>query len=150
MSNTNITTPSKVRIVAYWVSTGLVAAVLVLGGVFDLLQAESVRAVMAQLGYPSFLLIILGLWKIPGGVVLLVPRTPRLKEWAYAGAIFNFTGAFASHLAVGHGAAALAWPLAFAGLTFVSWALRPSVREREGEREGKAGLTPASGVGVTA
>jgi hypothetical protein len=44
---------------------------------------------------------IIGVWYVLGGVALLVPRFPRLKEWAYAGLVFIYTGAVASHLAVG-------------------------------------------------
>jgi hypothetical protein len=61
-------------------------------------------------------------------VVLFVPRFERLKEWAYAGAIFNYTGAAASHLLVGEGPAKWIWPFVFAGITLASWALRPEDR----------------------
>jgi DoxX-like family len=62
------------------------------------------------------------------GVALLVPRLPRLKEWAYAGLIFNYTGAAASHLAAGDGAETLGAPIIFTGLSAASWALRPPAR----------------------
>jgi len=51
-----------------------------------------------QPGYPVYFLIIIGIGKIPGAVVLLIPRFPRLKEWAYAGALFTYTGAAASYM----------------------------------------------------
>ncbi len=53
---------------------------------------------------------------------------PRLKEWAYAGPIFNYTGAVASHLAVGDPAVTLMGPIFFIVLAVLSWALRPSAR----------------------
>jgi hypothetical protein len=83
---------------------------------------------MKHLGYPAYFLIILGFWKLAGAVTLLVPRFPRLKEWAYAGLFFAYTGAAASLLAVGDGAGAIAPPIAFAGLTLASWAFWPSDR----------------------
>jgi uncharacterized membrane protein YphA (DoxX/SURF4 family) len=80
------------------------------------------------LGYPSYFLVIIGVWKLFGAASLLVPRFPRLKEWAYAGLVFNYTGAVASHLAVGDGADKWAVPAVFAVILMASWALRPSAR----------------------
>jgi uncharacterized membrane protein YphA (DoxX/SURF4 family) len=97
LSRSRITT----RTVAYWATTALVAAEMGLGGVWDVLRTPQVTAVTDRLGYPSYFLVILGVWKLLGAVTLLAPRRPRLKEWAYAGAVFNYTGAFASHLAAG-------------------------------------------------
>lgn len=111
------------RTIAYWAFTLIVAAEMVAGSLWDLLKIEWVRVVMTDLGYPHYLLTILGIWKLPCAVTLLVPRFHRLKEWAYAGAFFNFTGAAASHYFVGDGK----WigPLVFAGFVLASWALRP-------------------------
>jgi uncharacterized membrane protein YphA (DoxX/SURF4 family) len=119
---------SRNRTIAYWVTTVLVAAELGVGGVWDILRIPYVRAIIEHLGYPSYFLVIMGVWKVPGAVVLLVPRFPRLKEWAYAGAFFNYTGAAASHLAVGDGAGALVAPIIFTGLVAASWVLRPPSR----------------------
>ena len=94
----------------------------------DLLRIEYVRVVLAHLGYPMYLLTILGVWRIPGTLALLVPRFARLKEWAYAGAFFNYTSATASHLAIHDGPSHWLLPLIFAALTLVSWALRPPSR----------------------
>jgi hypothetical protein len=84
--------------------------------------------IAGHLGYPAYFMTILGLWYVLAGVALLVPRFPRLKEWAYAGLLFNYTGALASHLAVGDGAETLVGPTLFIGLMMASWALRPSGR----------------------
>ena len=46
-------------------------------------------------------LTILGIWKLLGFVALVIPRFPRLKEWAYAGVLFDLTGAVASLWASG-------------------------------------------------
>jgi hypothetical protein len=59
---------------------------------------------------------------------LLLPRFLRLKEWAYAGAFFNYSGAVASHVFVGDRATIWVWPLIFAIATVASWALRPPER----------------------
>jgi DoxX-like family len=119
---------SRSRTIAYWVTTVLVAAELAVGGVWDILRIPYVHAIMEHLGYPDYFLVIMGAWKAPGAVALLVPRYPRLKEWAYAGAVFTYTGAAASHLAVGGGAGALVAPIIFTGLAAASWILRPPSR----------------------
>jgi DoxX-like protein len=54
---------------------------------------------------------LIGVWYVLGGVALLVPRFPRLKEWAYAGLVFIYTRAVASHLAVGDPAVTLVAPI---------------------------------------
>lgn len=117
-----------IRTIAYWVFTLIVAYEMAAGGIWDLLRIEYVRVIMAHLGYPMYVLTIIGVWKIPCAVVLLIPRFLRVKEWAYAGAFFNYTGAAASHLFVGDGAGKWVAPLVFAGFTLASWVLRSPER----------------------
>ena len=123
--------PSRIRSMAYWTFTLIAASEMVAGSIWDLLRIEYVRAIFAHLGYPLFLLSILAAWKLPCAVTMLVPRFPRLKEWAYAGAVFNYSGAAASHLFVGDGPSKWAGPLIFAAITLASWALRPPNRRFE-------------------
>jgi len=118
----------KMRTIAYWTSTVLVAAECAIGGVMDVLGLPPFTGVMAHLGYPAYFGAILGIWKILGAVAVLAPGVPRLKEWAYAGVFFNMTGAVASHLCVGDGASALVTPTVFTALLVTSWALRPAAR----------------------
>jgi uncharacterized membrane protein YphA (DoxX/SURF4 family) len=119
----------KVRSVIYWVATGLTAFVFITGGVFDLVQPTSVMEGMAHLGYPAYFAAILGVWKFLGGVAVLGPRFPLLKEWAYAGMVFDLTGAAASHAAVGDPAPKIATPLIICAIVVASWALRPESRK---------------------
>ena len=118
-------------------SIGLAAslALLLAGGVADLIHGpallfvgDPVDLVLTHLGYPVYLLTILGVWRLLGAITLLVPRFPRLKEWAYAGTFIELTGAAASWGTRGGSMGDLIWPLAFALLTLASWALRPSGR----------------------
>jgi uncharacterized membrane protein YphA (DoxX/SURF4 family) len=117
------------RIIAYWVATALLTSELLLGGIWDLLRVPQVLGIIHRLGYPSYFLVILGVWKLLGAVALIVPRFPRLKEWAYAGAFFDLTGAVLSQLAVGLiDVGLLIYPMAMTGVALMSWALRPSSR----------------------
>jgi hypothetical protein len=120
--------PSRGRTVAYWVATGLLALECGVGGVMGALRLPPFPGIMAHLGYPPYLMTILGVWYLLAGVALLVPDFPRLKEWAYAGLILTYTGAIASRLAVGDPAATLVGPIIFTGLVAASWTLRPSDR----------------------
>jgi uncharacterized membrane protein YphA (DoxX/SURF4 family) len=122
---------ARARIIAYWVFTLIVSWEMIAGGIWDLLRIEYVRVVMTHLGYPLYMLSIIGAWKIPCGAALLAPRFARLKEWAYAGAFFNYTGAAASHIAVGDRVNHWMPPLIFAVFVLASWALRPADRRLE-------------------
>jgi uncharacterized membrane protein YphA (DoxX/SURF4 family) len=121
-------TTMKAKTIGYWTTTAIIAFVLLSGGAAELTHRRETVEGMTHLGYPLYFTAILGFWKLLGGIALLVPRFPRLKEWAYAGAFFDFTGAVASHAARGDDAAHLLWPLLFAALTVASWALRPQSR----------------------
>lgn len=121
-------TATKSKTIAYWASTALLALVLISGGAAYLAHQADAAAGIAQLGYPPYLLVLLGVWKVTGGVVLLAPRLPRLKEWAYAGAVFDLTGAAFSHLARGNDARHVVVPIAFAIIAMVSWSTRPARR----------------------
>ena len=114
--------------IAYWTFTLIVAMELVFGSMWMLLQSEGARWVMTHLGYPLYVNYIIGVWKLPGAVALLVPRFERLKEWAYAGAVFNFSGAAASHLLAGDRPSRVVAPLMLTAMVLASWALRPSGR----------------------
>ena len=116
------------RIVAYWVATGIITAEFAFGGVMDILQLPPFFALLRRLGYPGYFSIILGIWKVLGAVTVLIPRFPRLKEWAYAGMFFTMTGAAVPHLAITDPAIMLIAPIGFAVLVVASWALRPSCR----------------------
>jgi hypothetical protein len=112
----------------YWVATGLVATEFTVGAVWDLLRIPYVTTILSHLGYPAHFAIFMGLWKIPGSIVVVLPRLPRLKEWAYAGMVYEMTGAVFSHTVVGDGVVAVSVPLVLLGLIAASWALRPPDR----------------------
>ena len=123
---------TKAKNIAYWTTTILVAFSIGSGGVAQLARLPgTVDGFVHILGYPLYFVTILGFWKVLGAIAILVPRFPRLKEWAYAGIFFDLTGAAASSAAVGgYGAYAfhIVAPLILAVLTVASWALRPQSR----------------------
>lgn len=118
----------NVKSIGYWTATGILALVLVSGGVAYLLRVEAAVAGIVALGYPVYFLSILGFWKVLAGIAILAPRFPRLKEWAYAGIVFDLTGAFASHVVSGSSADHFFSTALLTLLALASWALRPSSR----------------------
>lgn len=118
----------RVRAVSYWLATTAVAAELGVGGIWDITRIPDVNQLVTHLGYPSYFLVLLGTWKVLGAVALLVPRQPLLKEWAYAGAFFTYTGAVVSHLTTGYGLGEIVPLTILTALTVLSWALRPPGR----------------------
>ena len=89
------------KTITYWGLTGLFAALMVLSGAMYLSGAAPVREGFAHLGYPGYMLIILGTAKLLGAPALVQNRLPVLREWAYAGFTINLIGAAASHLFAG-------------------------------------------------
>ena len=89
--------------ITYWVFTACAGAFMLMAAIPDLLQVPGARGIIAHLVYPDYLLPFLGVAKLFGVAALLVPRFPRLKEWAYAGLSFDLVGAFYSHLSIGDG-----------------------------------------------
>jgi hypothetical protein len=122
----------KAKIVTYWTTSILVAFFIGGGGGAQIAQyLGKPHSVVPLLGYPMYFFGILGFWKVLGAIAILVPRFPRLKEWAYAGIFFDLTGAAASCAAVGgYGVYAfhVIAPLILTVLTVASWALRPESR----------------------
>jgi DoxX-like family len=118
----------SIRTIAFWFLTVIIAQELLAGSMWALLRNPFDRAQLTHLGYPLYVLSILGAWKFGGGIVILLPRMQRLKEWAYAGAIFDFSGAAASHLFVGDGPQTWAYPAILVVVTLMSWRLRPDER----------------------
>jgi len=117
------------KTVLYWIATALIAFFALSGGVAELMHVPA--AGMRILGYPDYVMTILGFWKVVGTIVLLAPRLARAKEWAYAGFFIDFTGAAASHAAAadyGAGGFHLITTVVLALLTVASWALRPPSR----------------------
>ena len=85
----------------YWGSTALLSVLMVLSGLLDLFRYQPFVEDIRRLGYPEYLLTLLGIAKLFGVPALLYSGTPRLKEWAYAGFAFNLGGAAISLLVSG-------------------------------------------------
>jgi uncharacterized membrane protein YphA (DoxX/SURF4 family) len=115
------------RTVVYWVTTGLVAALSIFAGFSYVSGSPQAVEGFAHVGYPAQLRVLLGIAKLLGAVTLLLPRWPRLKEWAYAGFTFAWIAAVVAHYRAHDGAVAFA-PLLLLVFLAVSYATRPPSR----------------------
>ena len=105
----------------YWITTSLLAAGMILAGVQELRHAPEILEAAHRLGYPDYLLTLLGIAKLLGAPLLLVQRFPHLKEWVYAGFAFDFGGAIISHTASGDTFLQVLPAIVCAGLLAVSY-----------------------------
>ncbi len=126
----------KAQKIIYWLTTVVLVFGLLASGIQQLLRMEIEGALappfawgIEQLGYPVYVLTILGAWKLLGAVAILIPKYPLLKEWAYAGIFFLFTGALFSHVASNHPWPELIPAIVLLTLTILSWYYRPSDRK---------------------
>ena len=119
---------TKAKTIGYWATTGFLALGAASGGAAQLARAPANVEGIVALGYPVYLLTILGFWKVLAAGALLAPGLPRVKEWAYAGLFFVFTGAATSHLVCRDAAWHAITTITLAVITVASWALRPESR----------------------
>jgi len=124
----------KARSIGYWVTTVITALLIGSGGIMQVMQTHDSVTGIVKLGYPLYVVVLLGIWKIAGAGTILAPRLPRLKEWAYAGIVFDLTGAAVSHAASGSSMGNVIGPLVFTLVALASWALRPESRMLRGDR----------------
>jgi uncharacterized membrane protein YphA (DoxX/SURF4 family) len=87
--------------IIYWILTGLFAFAMVGSAIPDALSVPVAVAGFKEMGYPAYLLPFLGIAKILGVIAILIPGYPRIKEWAYAGLVFDLLGATYSVAAIG-------------------------------------------------
>lgn len=114
--------------IVYWVVTIFLSFGMLAGGIQQLFQIGGYNEIVTELGYPLYLLSILGAWKILGVIAILIPKFPLLKEWAYAGFFFAMSGAFISHLTVGQSFTDALPSLILMVVTALSWYMRPESR----------------------
>ena len=119
------------RKIAYWGATGLVTTVALFGAFNYLTTAPEAVENFRNVGYPQQLRVLLGIAKLAGAIVLLLPRLPTLKEWAYAGFTFTWIAASVAHYLAGDGLFLI--PVALIASLAVSYVTRPANRRREGD-----------------
>ena len=118
----------RMKAIAYWIATVFVACIMTASGALAIIHAPSMMEALAHLGYPPYFSNLLGVGKLVGVFVLLVPGIARLKEWAYVAFGITILSASYSHLHSGDGLLALE-PLATFAALVISYVLCPSNRK---------------------
>ncbi|SFF00886.1 DoxX-like family protein [Chitinophaga sp. CF118] len=108
--------------IIYWISTGIIAFMMLFSAYSYLTNNEMKAALEQHLGYPFHFRIELAIAKVIGVLVLLIPGIPaKIKEWAYAGFTFVFISAFVAHLSAGDGIQHAIMPVIFLGILAASY-----------------------------
>lgn len=115
--------------IIYWTVTLFLSIGMTAGGMQQMFQIGGYNEIVTKLGYPLYLLSIIGTWKILGVIAILIPKFPLVKEWAYAGFFFAMSGAFLSHLTVGQPFSEAVPSLILLVVTILSWYFRPADRK---------------------
>jgi len=79
--------------IIYWILTALFAFVMFGSAIPDALMMDLAKQGFKEIQLPAYLLPFVGIAKILGVIAILIPGNPRIKEWAYAGLIFDLIGA---------------------------------------------------------
>lgn len=127
-----MTASTTKTLVVYWLLTGLLGVAFIGMGVSNVIQPGTMSEEIAKSGYPPHFFKFLGICQVLGGAVLLAPRVPRAKEWAYAGIFINLVAAAHHHRMAGDDAIRIAIPLVILTLAAVSYVLRPPSRRMPG------------------
>src|ERR1700722_7150293 len=119
----------KRKLFWYSIITVLLSFCIFFGGLSQALQLKEVLQGFKPLGYPTYFISLIGIWKMLGVIAILVPKFPLLKEWAYAGIFFTMSGAVISHIASDDIKVQIISPIVLAIFTVLSWYLRPASRK---------------------
>lgn len=120
---------TKIKKIIYWIFTLWMSLGMVSTAIVQLMKHKDEIENFTKLGYPIYLMTIIGIWKILGVIAALIPKYPLLKEWAYAGFFFTMSGALVSHIIVGDTIGKTFPPLLLLIITIISWYFRPADRK---------------------
>ena len=89
--------------IIYWVVTGLLSAMMLMGAGMYIFNYEMVSEVFSSLGYPTYLVYPLATAKVLGIIAILTRKSEFLKNLAYAGFFYDFILAISAHINVNDG-----------------------------------------------
>lgn len=79
--------------ILYWVFTILFGGFMLMSAIPDIILTKQAVDIFNMLKYPLYISPFLGIAKTLGVIALFIPGYPRLKEWAYAGLMYDLAGA---------------------------------------------------------
>lgn len=119
----------KRKRIIYWIFTLWMSLGMISTAIVQLMKNKDELTNFTNLGYPAYLMYIIGIWKILGVIAILIPKYLLLKEWAYAGFFFVMSGAVISHLIVSDAAGRTLPAVLLFVLVVISWYFRPANRK---------------------
>lgn len=126
IKRTELVTSTRSNKIIYWTSTLFLSSGMLAGGIQQMFQIGGYNEIVTKLGYPLYMLSILGVWKILGVMAILWPKIPLIKEWAYAGFFFVMSGAAISHLLMKEPFVEAIPALILLTAVILSWYFRPA------------------------
>ena len=111
----------KTTKIIYWICTVLFAGMMLFSAIPDLLQKKDALEFITKMGYPVYFIYFIAVAKILGVAAILIPGFPRIREWAYAGLMFDLIAATYSFIALGYPISGWAPMLIFIALGFGSY-----------------------------
>lgn len=93
----------KTQRIIYWIATGLLAALLLMSSSMYIIKHAEIAQAFTNLGYPNYLVYPLAFLKVSAVIVLLTQKNNHIKQWAYAGLLFDFVLAFFAHIMIKDG-----------------------------------------------
>lgn len=122
------TIPSKTRIIAFRIITSILVIGMLSGGISALIRIEYQVNLFNHLGYPLFLMSMIGVGKTLAALVLILPGIPPLKIGAYVGTFIVSICAFISHVVANDSAAAMINPLILTAIVLAAYFLNPYIK----------------------
>jgi hypothetical protein len=111
----------KTNQIIYWTTTGIITAMMLFSGI-SYLTNDELKAAFTTMGFPEFFRVELGLAKILGSLVLIIPAIPLLlRQFAYFGFALTFLSATILHISINDTWSAIAAPIIFFGILTVSF-----------------------------
>ncbi|QEM10451.1 DoxX family protein [Mucilaginibacter rubeus] len=114
--------PKTIKIL-YWTFTTLFLLAMLGDAYGGITMQQAGKDSLAKLGYPMYLLVIMGSAKIAGVLAIAQTKYKVIKEWAYSGFTISFIGAFLSWFAIGAGGAMLVPPVVMLIVMFFTYYL---------------------------
>jgi VIT1/CCC1 family predicted Fe2+/Mn2+ transporter len=115
--------------IIYWIATVWMSLGMVSSAIVQLIRMDEEVEMIEGLGYPLYFMTLIGVWKLLGVIVVLLPNLPLLKEWAYAGFFFTMSGAAISHLVMKDPMSEVLPTVFLLVLVMLSWYFRPAGRK---------------------
>lgn len=107
--------------ITYWICTVLLLPSMGYGSIMELMKNPQSIEIITSLGYPGYLAPFLGAARLMALLVIFLPNFNRLKEWAYAGLVFDLIGAIYSQIAFGNPITYTIFPLIILLITLTSY-----------------------------